>query len=113
MAKATVALMPAAKDALAVLGQQIRLQRHTRGWTAGDLAERAGVSAKTILAIEAGAPGTAIGTVLNAATLVGVPLFGVEDKAELARMRSRGEERLALIPSRVYHRRSVEPDADF
>lgn len=94
--------MPAARDALAVLGTQIRLARRDRGWTAAELASRLGVSPPTVHAIESGAPGTAIGTVFNAALLVGVPLFGVDDWAELARMRRRGEERLALIPSRVH-----------
>lgn len=101
MARRSIAMMPAAADAVRVLGQQVREARHERGWTAADLAHRLGISPVTVRAIESGAPGTAIGTVLNAAVLVGVPLFGVEDKAELARMRHRGEERLALIGKRV------------
>lgn len=105
MARRTISPMPAADDALKTLGIQIRLARHERGWTAAELAARSGVSERTVLAIEAGAPGTAVGTVFNAAVLVGLPLFGVEDRAELARMRRRGEERLALIPSRVYRPR--------
>ncbi len=113
MAKTPVTTMPAARDALATLGSQIRLARHDRGWTAADLAARIGVSPRTILAVEAGAPGTAVGTVFNAAVMTGVALFGVEDKAELTRMRHRGEERLALIPSRVYRGRGGEPAADF
>lgn len=113
MTKRAVVALPASRDALAVLGNQIRLARHAREWTAADLADRIGVSPRTLLAVEAGAPGTAIGTVFNAATVVGLPLFGVEDRAELARMRRRGEERLALIPSRVYSPGLGEPDADF
>ncbi|MDN5745050.1 MAG: helix-turn-helix domain-containing protein [Nocardioidaceae bacterium] len=101
MARRTVSMMPAATDAARILGQQVRQARHERGWTAAELAHRLGVSHVTVRAIENGAAGTAIGTVLNAAVLVGVPLFGVEDKAELARMRHRGEERLALIGQRV------------
>lgn len=112
MARSTFQALPAARDAIAVLGRQIRLARHERNWTAAELAARVGVSPKTILAVESGATGTAIGTVLNAAVLVGLPLFGVDDQAELARMRRRGEERLALIPSRVYHPRTGSPDAD-
>lgn len=108
MARRPVSTMPAAADAIAVLGHQARLARHNRGWTAEDLAARIGVSARTVLAIESGAPGTAIGNVFNAAVMVGVPLFGVEDKAELTRLRRRGEERLALLPSRVY---SPKPEA--
>ena len=101
MARRSISVPAPARDALGVLGGQIRFARHQRGWTVAELAERIGVSAPTVIAIESGAPGTAIGTVLTAATLVGVPLFGVEDRDELARMRRRGEERLALIGSRV------------
>lgn len=109
MAKRPLNPPPMAADALRVLGGQIRQARHTRRWTAKDLASRVGVSEATILAAESGRPGTAAGTLFHAAVLVGVPLFGVEDRAEMARMRVRGEERLALIPSRVRH---VEPEGD-
>lgn len=114
MARKKVSATPAAADALAVLGSRIREGRHARRWTAEELAARVGVSPRTILAVEAGKPSTAAGTVLNAAVLVGIPLFGSEDKAELARMRRRGEERLALLPSRTYHLRKDDSDeADF
>lgn len=101
MARKTISPLPATSDALGVLGNQVRIARHNRGWTVAELAARVGVSPPTVLAIESGAPGTAIGTVFNVALLVGVPLFGIEDRTELARMRRRGEEYIALIPSRV------------
>lgn len=110
MARRTIAPLPATSDALNVLGQQIRMARHRRGWTIAELAARAGISSPTVIGMESGAPGTAIGTVFNVAVLVGVPLFGVEDRAELTRMRRRGEEHLALIPSRV-HRGTPTDDA--
>ncbi len=113
MARQKVVPTPLARDAVVVLGQQIRVGRHSRGWTASQLAARLGVSQATVLSIESGAPGTAIGTVFNAAALVGVPLFGVEDKAELARMRHRGEERLALMPKRVHYPETKDNDDDF
>ncbi len=113
MPKRRIDLMPAAADAVTILGQQIRQARQARGWTAADLAARAGVSNPTLLAIENGAPGTAIGTVLNVAAIVGVPLFGITDPVELARMRRRGEDIAALLPSRVYRRGPDMPDDDF
>ena len=64
---------------------------------------------RTITAMERGAPGVAIGTVCSAATVLGVALFGADDD-ELARMRRRGEERIALIPSREYQPRSTATD---
>ena len=111
MARRSVSLPAPARDALEMLGAQIRLARHQRGWTVAELAERIGVSDPTVIAVESGSPGTAVGTVLTAATLVGVPLFGAEDRDELARMRRRGEERLALISSRV-RRGSDDADRD-
>ncbi len=99
----------AAADALAVLGAQVRVGRHARNWTAADLAARIGVSPRTVTAIEKGSPGVAVGTVLNAAAVVGVPLFGATG-AELARLRRRGEERVALLPSREYHPRHDRDD---
>ncbi|WP_036376639.1 helix-turn-helix domain-containing protein [Mycolicibacterium austroafricanum] len=108
--KKAVAPTRAGADALAVLGAQIRLARHDKNWTAAELGMRVGVGPRTITAIERGAPGVAIGTVFSAATVLGVPLFGAND-AELARLRRRGEERIALMPSREYHPRTVL-DAD-
>lgn len=113
MARREVVPVAGARDALVVLGQQIRLARHACTWTASELAQRAGISERTVLAIEAGAAGSSIGNVFNLAVLTGVSLFGAESKAELAVMRRRGEERLALMPSRVYSPRDDEPDAAF
>lgn len=110
MPRRTVVAFPAAADAARVLGQQIKSARHERRWTAAEFAERLGVSPVTVRAIESGAPGTAIGTVFNAAVLAGVELFGTDDKAELARLRHRGEERLNLMPQRV--RPSAPKDDD-
>lgn len=112
MAKRKVHPTPEAADAVAVLGQHIRLGRHERGWSAADLATRVGCSAPTITVIEAGTPGTAIGTVLTAASLVGVRLFGME-RHELARTRQTGAERVALIPSRTYRPRDRDRVPDF
>ncbi|BBZ48832.1 helix-turn-helix transcriptional regulator [Mycobacterium heidelbergense] len=111
MSKRMVAPTRAAGDALAVLAAQIRLARHQKNWTAAELGTRIGVGPRTVTAIERGAPGVAIGTVLSAASVLGVPLFGAEDD-ELARLRRRGEERIALIPSREYQPRSTTADDD-
>lgn len=111
MAKRTVSPNGAAIDALAVLGAQIRLARHERNWTAADLGLRIGVGPRTVTAIERGAPGVAVGTVFSAATVLGVALFA-PDREELARLRRRGEERVALLPIREYHRRDTEDDDD-
>lgn len=106
-------MLPAAQDALVVLGQQIRTARVKRGWTAANLAARIGVSPTTVTAVEAGTPGTAAGTVLNAAVMTGVPLFGTDDPFELVRLRRSGEQMLALIKQRVYVSTADDDGSDF
>ena len=103
-----------AADAAAVLGQQIKTARVARKWTAIELGERISVDRRTVAAIEAGDPGVSIGNVFNAADILGVPLFGAEDRADLARLRREGRDRLALLPTRVDKpRKKAEPDDDF
>ncbi|GEL94701.1 helix-turn-helix transcriptional regulator [Cellulomonas composti] len=99
-------------EALGLLGVQIRQARIDREWTRVELADRIGVSAPTVDRIESGYPGVSIGNALMAAAAVGVPLYGTDDPDELARMRRRGEERLALLPKAVRHRVTEDEDVD-
>ena len=52
--------IPAA-ERVAQLGQRIRIARIRRGWSAADLASKAGINRNTLAALEFGKPGTAIG----------------------------------------------------
>jgi transcriptional regulator with XRE-family HTH domain len=114
MARIRVSPRRGAADAAAVLGQQIKAARASRKWTAIELAERIGVDRRTVAAIEAGDPAVSLGNAFNAADILGVPLFGAEDRAELARLRREGRDRLALLPTRVDKpRKKAEPDDDF
>ena len=99
-----IAMHPAAVDAARILGQQIRLARHERNWTATELADRAGVSARTVTAIEKGSAAVSIGNALNVAAAVGIPLFSVDGTDGLAAERRIGDDKPALIPDHVYHR---------
>ena len=90
----------ASADALAVLGNQVKLGRHRRGWSVADLAARLGVNPRTVTNLESGSPTVSIGTAFNAAFLVDVDLFGL-DGPELARARRAGEDTLALLPAKV------------
>lgn len=110
MGRQKIGLHPAARDAAVVLGQQVRLARAAKKWTLADLARAAGVSTYVVSATEKGSPSVSIGNVLNIAAIAGVPLFGVEDRAELALMRRRGEERIALLPRRVVSPRTETDD---
>jgi hypothetical protein len=50
---------------------------------------------------------------MELADLVGVPLFGIDNRQELALLRQRGQDTLSLLPSRVYHPRKPAVDDDF
>ena len=84
MSRRSIAVSRASADALGVLGNQIKMARHDRGWTVADLAARLSVNLRTVTNIESGSPTVSIGTVFNAAFTVGVNLFGLEGP-ELAR----------------------------
>lgn len=100
MSKRTIVTSRPSADALAVLGQQIHEGRLAKGWTVLDFAGRLGADPRTVRAIETGSPTVSIGLVFNAAVLVGVRLFGL-DPVELTEARRRGDDTLALLPSRV------------
>lgn len=102
-------LSPSTSEAIQMLATAIRAARIRRGWTVHQLAERIGVSAPTVTAVEACRPGVAIGTVFEAAAIVGVPLFSDSD-AERAAHSSRLRAELALLPSAA---RSRQVDDDF
>lgn len=109
MAKKAHTFAPQTLDAAQVLGAQIAQARRVRGWTAAELAERVGVSARTITNLERGLPTVTLGIAFEAATLLGIRLFGAEGP-ELAALARRGRDTLALLPSRVYHRREPAHD---
>ena len=109
--KKTRSYLPATQHALTLLGLQIASARRELGWTAAELAERLGVNAQLVGRIEKGVPGTAIGTVFEAAILCGLPLFNA-DPADLADLADRQRERLAVLPARI-RSKQVEVDDDF
>ena len=98
------AVSPAVREALDVLGTRIRVGRIHRGWTLAELAERVGVSKPTMIRIERGDSKVAIGAVLEAAVLTGVPLLD-PDPAVRATRRALQHAELALLPHAVRQRR--------
>lgn len=74
-----------------------------------ELAERVGVTEATMLKVEHGDPGVRLGIALEAAALVGVPLFD-EDRSRRALEAERIEDRLALLPESVRQPRNVDDD---
>lgn len=104
-------ISPPTTEALRMLATSIKVQRLRRRWSITELARRVGVSHPTIIGVERADPRVAIGTYLEAATLVGVPLFDVDPvvrRRHLDRLRTE----LALLPS-ASRSINVEPDDDF
>lgn len=100
---------PTAQEVGRLLGQQVRLGRKRRRWTVAELATRVGVSEVTLRKVERGDLTVALGTALEAASLVGVVLY--EDPARRSLEARRVAETLALLPASV--RPTAEPDDDF
>ena len=100
------------REALGLIGQMIRLARIERQMTAGELAIRAGFSRDLLQRIERGNPGSSIGAVFEAATIVGVNLFEA-DPPSLTDQRRATQGRLALLPRRVTHKSRMAVNDDF
>lgn len=104
-------ISPITTEALQLLAASIKVQRLRRHWSIDELARRVGVSHPTIINIERADAKVAIGTFLEAAVLVGVPLFDADPM-----VRTRRHDRLAaelkLLPKAGRLSR-VEPDDDF
>ena len=92
---------PMARDAARLLGAQVAAARRRRGETARALADRAGISPVTLRKVERGDPSVALGTALDIAALVGLPLFGAHEAGRMAELADRAQDRLALLPARV------------
>jgi transcriptional regulator with XRE-family HTH domain len=114
MGRQRIGLHPVARDALRTLGQEVRIARTAKRWTAAKLAEAAGVSAATVSKIENGLPAVAVGNVLNVAAIAGVRLFSYDDPTDIALRRRRGEDLIGLLPGRVRaEKASSEDELDF
>ena len=104
-------MSPMTAEALQLLAASIKVQRLRRHWSIDELARRVGVSHPTIINIERADPKVAVGTFLEAAVLVGVPLFDADPL-----VRTRRHDRLAaelkLLP-KAARLSKVEPDDDF
>lgn len=93
---------PITRQALELLGKQIRLARKQRRMTEAELAERVGIARSTLQQVEKGDPKVEIGTMLEAAVLVGVNLFTPEEaQPSLAPELGRLDAALQLLPKKV------------
>ena len=96
-------------EAVALLSQQIKLERKRRKWSELELAERAGISRATLQKIEKGEKSCAIGIVFEVAAIVGITLFE-SDQQPLARHIERTQEMLSLLPKRIRTNKKVIDD---
>ena len=110
MGREKVGVTGMSRDALITLGALIRIARVERGWTQRHLGGVIRASERTITLIERGEPSVSAGHLFNAAVAVGVPLFQIDNREELARMRHRGEEKVGLIPKRVAEPERISDD---
>ncbi|WP_035069192.1 helix-turn-helix transcriptional regulator [Nitratidesulfovibrio termitidis] len=95
--------------ALVLLGNLIREARTTSRLTAGELAERAGISRDLLRRVERGDPGCSIGVVFEVATLLGVPLMEADPRHLALRLQHSVEKR-ALLPKAVHAARGKVKD---
>jgi transcriptional regulator with XRE-family HTH domain len=98
-----------AKEAVQLLGKQIRLARKQRKWSEQNLADRAGISRATLQKIEKGEMTCAIGLVFETAVLVGINLFEHE-KIPLSLNLENVNLRIALLPQRIRPKTKVADD---
>jgi transcriptional regulator with XRE-family HTH domain len=88
------------EKAIKVFASQIKAARKKQRWSEAELAERAGTSRPTIRKIEQGNPTTELGLYFEAASLLGIPLFGA-DKQKLTSIQEKLDLQLALLPKRI------------
>jgi len=103
---------PYAVEAARLLGAQVRLARRERRWSQEELAERVGITARTVYKIERGDLSVGLGAAFEAATLLGVPLFHA-DPSRLATDLDRVQARSALLPRPTRARPAGEVDDAF
>lgn len=98
-----------AKEAVLLLGRQIKLERKNRKWSEQNLADRAGISRATLQKIEAGEMSPSIGLVFETAALVGVTLFE-QDHQRLETRLDLTQSKIALLPKRIRSRKKAVDD---
>ena len=94
---------------LKVLADMIAAARKERKMSQSELAHRLGVSRQTVRAIEQGSSTVAIGTVFEAAVIVGIPLLA-EDKRELDQLATSIAALTRVLPKRGRSRSQVVDD---
>lgn len=93
-----------------MLGNLIRISRIERKLSVQALAERVGISRDMMQRIEHGDPRCGIGLVMEAAAIVGVPLFDAENTHTLTMHIKAQNEKLHLLPKAIHPSKTVVKD---
>jgi transcriptional regulator with XRE-family HTH domain len=99
-----------AREAVAMLGNLIRINRIERRLSVQELAERVGISRDMMQRIEKGDPRCGIGLVIEAAAIVRVPLFDADSSKNFTMSVKEQEEKLRLLPKAIHKTRTVIKD---
>lgn len=97
--KTKTSLSTVTKIALRTLGKMIKSARLERKLSQKDLAERLNKSRQTVMAIEKGNAEISVGTVFEAAAIVGVPLL-TSDKYSLEQLSTTISNLASILPKR-------------
>lgn len=109
MLQKTLILSATTKRVLKTLAQLIKAARLERGMSQVELAERIGVSRQTVIAIEKADTKVAIGAVLEAAVVLGIPLLA-EDSEGLVKLAGTVAGLTALLPARSKRKKVILDD---
>lgn len=100
--KSNRAFSKVTKEAARLLGFEIQLSRKQRKMSESDLADRVGISRKTLQKIEKGDLSVSIGLVFQTAAIVGVKLFDPgPSRFTIAHNIDRMSDKIALLPRRI------------
>ncbi len=111
MIKKPLPLSSSTLSVLKTLGAMIKAARLERGMSQAELSERLGVSRYTVIALEKGEPKVGVGTMFEAATIVGIPLLA-SDQDELNKLATTVANLTSILPERG-RRKKVTLDDDF
>ena len=109
MAQRSLALSKYSKDAVRLLATLIRCARKEKGMTEQELADRIGVSRSLVRRIEKADTSCGIGSVFEAATIVGVSLFDM-DHSTIRSQLSQQEKFVALLPKAIRKKEVIVND---
>lgn len=98
------------REVVEMLGNFIRIHRIERKLSVQELAERVGISRDMMQRIERGDPRCGIGLVIEAAVIVGVPLFDADGSTKLTARIDAQAEKLRLLPKAIRKTKTVVKD---